>query len=101
MVADSQISLELKEGDLPFVVGFKVEETVALDATAFDAVYFVHCQHRVFSRRMTVVSEVIVSRRNEQFLYIHCEGRLKVCYSGWFKSLFFKSSYVLEVFALY
>jgi hypothetical protein len=55
-----------EEGDLPFVIGFEIEESVLANPATGYAGEFGNFHHGVFSGWLTVMSEIVVSRRNEE-----------------------------------
>lgn len=55
-----------EKGDLPLVVGLEIEESIPLQSATCNALDPVDLQDRVLSRRLAVMSEVIVTRRQEQ-----------------------------------
>ena len=60
LIADRFVGLPGEEGDLTFVVGLVVEETVADDALACDAFGFSDLEHRGFAGGLAVMPEEIV-----------------------------------------
>lgn len=55
-----------EKGDLPLVVGFEIEESIPLQSATCNALDPVDLQDRVLSRRLAVMSKIIVTRRQEQ-----------------------------------
>lgn len=55
-----------EEGDLAFVIRFEVKEAVALDSGSSNAPYRLHGGHGVVSGGMSIVSEKVVTGRNEK-----------------------------------
>jgi hypothetical protein len=60
------IGFFFEEGDLTFVILFVAEEPVAGEALSGHALNFFHFDDRVFSGRFLMMTEVIVTRGNEQ-----------------------------------
>ena len=74
------VGLLLEEGDLALVILLVVEESVPFDAAPGDTPKFGNLDHGVVPRRLLMVADKIVARRQEkmgQFRRIRREGRVR------------------------
>ena len=63
-LAEGLIDLLLEEGDLAFVILFKIKKAVVADAAAGNAFDVIDFLHRSIARRLTVMPEVVVGMRD-------------------------------------